>query len=359
MISSLFVKDFKSIDEFNFLLKKLNLFVGPNSSGKTSAIRALLLGVDNISTSQIHHKMTSTFVAPSSFKETKNYTTISKFFQINIDDLKLKFSPADESSVNTNVEITSRSSDVLLDTLKKKFIYLPANRVADYSGSKINPRPDENILGQHGEFIIDFFHQNKDNTNLPEVVRKDRTTKTFAGQVNYWLKKITGYTIDVIFDDSKYVVRYIDRNQRKIHPSNVGTGVSFITGVLIACFAGALNCDSTNGEATDGGYVIIENPEIHLHPSAQADLMDFFSLITKTNTQLFIETHSDHMFNGVRRLLHKKNLLLEEVKVFNFRLESCGSTSIKDILLSQEGGVVDYEPGLFEQFDKDLDSILS
>lgn len=353
MIHSLYVKDFKSIDEFDFSLKKINLFVGPNSSGKTSAIRALLLGVDNICNLQTPHKMSSTFVPSEAFKDARNFVTNAKSYQIKIDDLDLNFKPADDTLVNTNVEIDSvgnlsEKENLFLKNLKRNFLYLPANRIVDYSDSKINPRPDENALGLHGEFIIDYFQQNKDSVALPEIIREDKSTNTFAGQVNYWLKKLTGYGMDVVFDDSKYVVRYVDRYLHKIHPNNVGTGVGFIAGVLIACFAGALN----------GGYIVIENPEIHLHPSAQADLTDFFSLIAKTDAQLFIESHSDHIFNGIRRLLHSRNLQLNDVGIFNFRLEDIGSTSISEIALSQEGGVPDYVPGLFEQFDKDLDSIL-
>ena len=105
--------------------------------------------------------------------------------------------------------------------------------------------------------------------------------------------------------------------------------------------------------------VIIENPEIHLHPSAQADLIDFLAKVAGVNRQIIVETHSDHLFNGIRRLLHKNEIGLEDVSVYNFIRTQQGLTEGKNIALSQQGGIRDYEPGMFEQFDKDLDEILS
>lgn len=57
MINSLFIKNFKSIEEYQFELGALNLFVGPNSSGKSSAIQALLLVCDNAREDNVAHKM--------------------------------------------------------------------------------------------------------------------------------------------------------------------------------------------------------------------------------------------------------------------------------------------------------------
>lgn len=346
MFSSLTIKNYKSIDEVSFALKKMNLFVGPNSSGKSSTIHALLLGIDNLSSRLGKKNIRSTFAPVFSFRESRNFINNARSYGISIDECNLSFEPKDDALINTVVQ-TLASCNKDIEHIKNNVLYLPANRFAELAETKVNPDMDENALGMHGEYVIDYFQQHKDE-KLPDAVVVDSSNVTFAGQLNYWLKKLTGFTIKVSFEDSKYTVRFLDMWSKEIHPSNVGTGVSFITSVLIVCLA----------KAVEGGGVVIENPEIHLHPAAQAAIVDFFARMTNANVQLFIETHSDHIFNGIRRQLHKHELLIDNVNVFSFRIEKNGTTSTTAVKLSQEGGVLEYEPGLFEQFDKDLDVIL-
>lgn len=47
--------------------------------------------------------------------------------------------------------------------------------------------------------------------------------------------------------------------------------------------------------------LIIENPELHLHPKAQSELALFLSTVAHAGVQVVIETHSDHIVNGVRK----------------------------------------------------------
>ena len=129
---------------------------------------------------------------------------------------------------------------------------------------------------------------------------------------------------------------------------HVGTGISFIAELLIVCLA-----------AKKDDLIIIENPEIHLHPSAQAAIMDFLAMIAVNgDSQIMVESHSDHLFNGIRRLLHDKKLKIEDVSVYNFKRDGRGITAAQEVKLSQTGGIKEYIPGMFDQFDEDLDAIL-
>ena len=104
--------------------------------------------------------------------------------------------------------------------------------------------------------------------------------------------------------------------------------------------------------------VIIENPEIHLHPRAQAVVLDFFAMVSRTGRQLLIETHSDHLFNGVRRLLAQRQLTPAEVSVYFFKMQEGLESVPVRINLTEKGRMTQYEKGLFDQFDDDLDVIL-
>lgn len=347
MISILNIKDFKSIEEYQFDLKALNVFVGPNSSGKSSAIQGLLLATDNARPNEEVHKMVCKHMKAPSFKDVRNFVTNAKSFIVSIDGVVMTFSPADDSFVGTVVNQTKGFGAEVLKTLTAKVLYLPAARTSELSETGINQDADNNALGLFGEYVIDYFQNHKDEL-LPDAVIKDRSSRTFSGQLNYWLKKLTGYGINVQLDGAEYKVRYIGVGGKDIHPHHVGTGVSFITGVLIAGLA----------SIKDGGVLIVENPEIHLHPSAQANILDFLCMVAMAGAQVMIETHSDHLFNGLRRLLHGGHLKEKDISVFNFRRADNGTSVIKNVILNQFGGIENDEPGLFDQFDKDLQAII-
>ena len=347
MIRELYIKNFKSIEEYRFGLKGLNLFVGPNSSGKSSVIQALLLACDNARTDSEQHKLVCKHMKTPSFKEVRNFVTNAKSYTVAIDDVEMTFTPADDYLTGTMVKQSAGFEEERRNFLSGKVLYLPAARTYELSETGINQDSESNALGLWGEYVIDYFQNHKDDI-LPESVIKDRSSLTFSGQLNYWLWKLTGYGIQVQLDGAEYKVRYIGVGKKEIHPHHVGTGVSFITGVLIAGLASCLG----------GGLLLIENPEIHLHPSAQADILDFLSMIAVSGPEVMVETHSDHLFNGVRRLLCGGALAEKDVSVFNFRRADNGTSVITSIILNQYGGIDNDEPGLFDQFDKDLQAIV-
>lgn len=347
MINNLYVKDFKSIEEYNFELRALNLFVGPNSAGKSSAIQALLLACDNARADVEVHKLVCKHTKTPSFKEVRNFVTNAKSYEVGVNGVKMMFFPADDFLTGTEVKQSDGFATQDLNYLTREVLYLPAARTSELSETGINQDPDSNALGLFGEYVIDYLQKHKDFI-LPDMVIKDRSIRTFSGQLNYWLKKLTGFGIHVQLDGAEYKVRYIGIGGKELHPHHVGTGVSFITGVLIAGLASCI----------EGGLLIVENPEIHLHPSAQADILDFMAMISKTGAQVMVETHSDHLFNGIRRLLRVGTVEEQAVRVFNFRRADNGTSVVSDVRLNQYGGIENDEPGLFDQFDRDLVAII-
>lgn len=347
MIKKFSIRDYKSIDEINLNLSKLNIFTGPNSSGKSSAIQAFLLGADNVEREPEQHRVRLRHFNIPSFRESRNFIKNAKEYEISLNDVSLIFMPEKDDLTGIIVDQKGVLIEKDYKLLKDHLLYLPAMRNADISTTNINPAPDYNKLGLSGEFVIDYFIRHKDLIVPNDIILEDDIV-TLGGQLNYWLKKLTGYTIKVILDGSEYKARY-EILGKEIHPHHVGTGVSFITGILIVCLISVIN----------KGIAIIENPEIHLHPAAQAELINFIALISNADGQILVETHSDHLFNGIRRLLHLDILKTNNLRVFNFRKEIDGTSSVSNIEFNQDGSILNYEPGLFEQFDKDLDVLLS
>ena len=65
--------------------------------------------------------------------------------------------------------------------------------------------------------------------------------------------------------------------------------------------------------------MIIENPEIHLHPSAQTEFVHFLTHLAKCDIQVIVETYSDHIFNGVRTSVHKDYIDKEDASIYFFQ----------------------------------------
>jgi len=70
-----------------------------------------------------------------------------------------------------------------------------------------------------------------------------------------------------------------------------GFGLSYTLPVITALLVGTLIPNS---------LVIIENPEAHLHPRGQTEIARLIALCAQVGTQIIIETHSDHLFDGIR-----------------------------------------------------------
>lgn len=351
MIKNFTIKDYKCFTDCSLELKSLNLFAGPNSSGKSTALQALLTVSDNLTENKGKHGLKSRLMEASKFNDVRNFVTNAKSYKIGISyndekPIVLCFTPGDDSFQTTLVEQMDDSSSDLLQMLGSgNLLYLPATRTGGAYTHPINS-DTENKLGRNGEFVIDYYAKHRlDSLDAALILAPG--TQTLEGQVNHQLDKLTGYRLVVETTGNNHYVKYETRSGKQLFPYHVGTGVSFITEVIIACFA-----------TPKGGVVIVENPEIHLHPKAQADLIDFMAQIAKAGVQIIIESHSDHLFNGIRRLISQNELALSDVAVYNFRQDENCLTHAERVEFSPQGGILSYIPGMFEQFDIDMDAIL-
>ena len=104
--------------------------------------------------------------------------------------------------------------------------------------------------------------------------------------------------------------------------------------------------------------LLIENPEVHLHPAGQATMGGFLAEVAAAGVQVMLETHSDHVLNGVRRAVRKGILPPGDVALHFFRprqdAERDGVAQVQSPLLDADGNIDDWPDGFFDQFDKDM-----
>ncbi len=113
----------------------------------------------------------------------------------------------------------------------------------------------------------------------------------------------------------------------------------------------ALSCDVE-------GLLLVENPEAHLHPAGQAKMGRFLGQVAAAGVQVVVETHSDHVLNGVRRAVKDGMLQASGVALHFFRSRSdaaeAGTSQVISPEIDEEGNIDEWPEGFFDQFDKDM-----
>lgn len=153
-----------------------------------------------------------------------------------------------------------------------------------------------------------------------------------ADEIRLWLALQRGATGQPIF----------------VRPTNTGFGLSFILGVVVAGLV-----------AGPGTILIVENPEAHLHPKAQSAVGEFLGRVSAGGAQVFVETHSEHVLNGMRRMIRKGIITPETTQLLFFsKVPNTFETAVRNIPVSPNGDITDWPDGFFDQLDKDLSELL-
>jgi len=102
--------------------------------------------------------------------------------------------------------------------------------------------------------------------------------------------------------------------------------------------------------------LIVENPEAHLHPYAQSQIAKFLAQVSKNGVQVFVESHSDHILNGLRVAVLDKIITADDLNILYFQRNA--DLDIVKIPIESNGAVTHWPPGFFDQTDKILDGII-
>ena len=301
MIKNILIKNFKSIVNQSFDLPPLTILTGLNSTGKSSVIQSILLLSKYYSrpAKDSLNRYVSNFLE---FRAVRNKYQNAKEITIETTSNEdFKYSLVMNDNGNEAKEAIDNQGDL---TYEDKIYYISSNRIGQEEFSTLTK--DEKI-GLNGEYIVGYFENNKNKSLIKDLVKFDGST-TLGYQLNGWLKEILG--IEVEFKTEK-----IASNKAKISfdidgldgisPFNVGAGNSYVAKIIITC----LMCDI-------GDVVLIENPEIHLHPKAQSKLGEFFSWIAQSGIQIILETHSEHLINKIRHQVYSEKIGCDNVIIY-------------------------------------------
>ena len=133
--------------------------------------------------------------------------------------------------------------------------------------------------------LAPFFYHQKQNDNISKLAIDNMEDTTLRSQVAYWLNHILGTTVKTENIQDNIIVAYqAPHDVEPYSPLNTGFGTSMVFPILVTCLTAKI-----------GDTIIIENPEVHLHPKAQSKLADFFAFIAQKGVQVILETHCEHL----------------------------------------------------------------
>jgi len=367
VIDQIYVSALKSIQDLSIQCSNLNLFVGTNSSGKSTFLQAMLL----LAQKELNGK----YISIGDFREVRNYYMANEAIRIEVRE-KGKNKPVwiefKEDKENDSYEVNTiynseefRTADFddqqsLFGISAENIHYISCHRVgaADiYAKNLLN----ESDFGIDGEYALAYLLENEIMPiNKELVVNEGKSTNSLLDQVNYWLDYIVGTTLKINdLKKTNYLqVKYNNNPANEssdalyCRPVNVGSGISYLISIIIACLG-----------SNDGATIIIENPEIHLHPKAQSKLSEFLYFVSKSNRQLFIETHSDHIFNFLRAGIATGKVLDNAISINFFAMNAKYETQCNPIIIKEYGKIIGTNEemdivDLFDQFELDLDKML-
>lgn len=342
MINSIEIEGLKSIDKLAIDLTKFNLFIGTNSSGKSTIIQGLLAISQNIN--QQEYKLNGSLVSLGEFREVRNFITNAKSIRINIKDNKEEHKIEFFENSDPTIDIKKDRCEFTFD---KGLYYLSASRIGHMDTYEKNIK-EVYKFGLQGEYCFSYFFNNKGKI-LDKELLKDSISETLDHNVNLWFEYIVGgkLVVNDIAQTDRVKAQFKGKCDREVRTKNIGSGLSYLISIIIMCLS-----------LEKGETIIIENPEIHLHPKAQSRLTEFFMFISNAERQLIIETHSDHIFNGTRVAISNGDIDEDKVSINFLSLDDRYCTKNDSIKVGKRGRILNPPEDLFDQFDIDLDRML-
>jgi predicted ATPase len=107
------------------------------------------------------------------------------------------------------------------------------------------------------------------------------------------------------------------------------------------------------GLVVKDGILIVENPEAHLHPASQSKLGRFLGRVAGCGAQVIVETHSDHVLNGIRLAAVEEGSVQVRDVVVHYFDHTAGNPPVA-IDLTEKGGMSEWPAGFFDQLEEDL-----
>lgn len=371
MIDLLRIKDFKCFENLRLPLRPLTLLSGANASGKSSILQALALLHQTI---RDHEWSTRLMLNGYAIKLGTVTDVVDKAYgtnrmEIGVGDDRVActwYLAGDRDDMSMDVDMVDVCHDLYAKPSKLHYLfppeeearcsgiasdlrnlcYLSAERLGPREVYPLQDRQSGPVVGPSGEFTASVLIR-YDDTDVRSAVSYPNVLPSLRHQTAARMQSFfPGCELDYQKLPQTNTVSLGLRNSNDVsyhRAINVGYGITQVLPIVVAGLV-----------ASPGRILIVENPEVHLHPAGQAQMGQFLAELASTGVQVIIETHSDHVLNGVRRSVKSGNLQAPDVAIHFFRPRSTDKAQVYSPIMDSSGNIDSWPEGFFDQFDKDM-----
>jgi hypothetical protein len=180
-----------------------------------------------------------------------------------------------------------------LATSLRDLTYITAERVGPREIYVLEDQQAATVVGPRGEHTLSVLHMVRAEPIRQALVIGD-VPPTGLKQIEARMSQFfPGCRLDIQLIPQANAVTLGIRtsDDTDFHrPVNVGFGLTQVLPLVVAGIT-----------AKENDILLIENPEVHLHPAGQAHVGAFLAEVAASGVQVIVETHSDHVLNGIRR----------------------------------------------------------
>ena len=350
-------------EETTFELNDITLLTGANSAGKSSVIQSLLLlkKISKGSISELNPWIDLDLNDPNYALELGKYDDIKSRLDNDYEDFLNDSHPTDISFVlnegkakielihnkDTENNIKVSSDEESIESFKKYldngFVYLNAERMAPHYVYKNTNNAD--YCDCHGTNTGNVIqkHEN-DNCSIKRAYSNSDKNK-WSIELDNWIKYIfPDVAVQVVpSGDDHYQVKVLGNAA-----TNVGFGITYALPILVSGLT-----------VPEGGMLIVENPEAHLHAKAQSNMGYFLARMASAGVRVIIETHSEHIVNGIRRMIveGKTEMSHEDMTIYFFQNKN-GEKNIMEFGMDEWGNLNEFPVDFFDQVRQDMSKLM-
>lgn len=235
----------------------------------------------------------------------------------------------------------------------KSFYYLNAERMGprNYQTIHSETADDCGVYGENTMHLLSVLGPRKVEEERCFGLDENKRVNTFSKQVEYWMDYVIP-GIEINADDmtdlriSKMSLRQPALDTGFLSPYNFGFGISYVLPIIL-----------TGLMAESGSVFLVENPEAHLHPKGQSHIGYFLATMAFAGLQVIVETHSEHVLNGMRIAALKNGMSPEDISINFFSINTYGGVtyhSVENIRLNERMDLEDWPEGFLDQEEEDL-----
>lgn len=360
MIRELKLLNFKCFNQAKVEMNQLTVLTGANASGKSTVIQSLILADY---TSRLGKNMGGKW-------DDVSIDVNSVFgFQIGAPNALVSQNPVDESgefdfvvtlcmdehAYSLGYEVDKKAplnlkvkADAPMPEWKMQ--YLNAERVGPRVANQAGRGDGIAFDGENAAYMIEAADRME--RPVADLLKENlQESNKFSYFTESWMSVILGdLRLDIHTDYNKAVTELRVKNglvDNSVVPTLTGFGISYVLPIVVAGLWASVEKNAV---------LILENPEAHLHPYAQSNMGKFLGLLAASGVQVVVETHSEHIIDGIRYQMAYMGKT--DQCTVNFMENEEDHIRIKALQVSPKGELSSWPKGFFDQKQRDLRDIL-